>query len=149
MIQMPLREAFGATRSPGVPMILSEVVAELGDAASAQQIAGFGFAIGQRLAARLKLDQVTDLNDLETHLNRLWSDMGLGESRLHADETALLVEHDPGLIRPDVLSPAARPFLVELFRGTIDACFRALGSAPGVHTSAVWNERTIELRHGL
>lgn len=149
MIQMPLREAFGSTRSPGVPLILSDVVAELADAASPQQIAGFGFALGQRLAARVRLDQVAGLNDLEMHLNRLWSDLDLGECRLHADETALVVEHDPGLLRPEVLSPAARPFLLELLRGTFDACFRALGSAPGVQTSATWHERTIELRHGV
>lgn len=149
MIQMPLREAFGSTRSPGVPLILSEVVAELSDAASAQQIAAFGFALGQRLAARLRVDQVTDLNDLEMHLNRLWGDLGLGECRLRAEEMALVVEHDPGLMRPDVLSPSARPLLLEMLRGACDACFRALGSAPGVQTSAAWHERTIELRHGL
>jgi hypothetical protein len=145
---MPLREAFGTTRSPGVPLILSEVVAELADAASAQQIAGFGFALGQRLAARVPLDQVTDLNDLEAHANRLWADLDLGQCRLYADDAALIVEHDPGLLRPDVLAPAARPFLLELVRGMFDACFRALGSAAGIQTSATWHERTIELRHG-
>lgn len=149
MIQMPLREAFGAVRSSGVPIILSEVVAELGDGASQQQIAGFGFALGQRLAGRLQLDQVSALGDLELHLNRLWEELGLGECRIHADEAALLIEHDPGLLRPDVLAPAARPFLLELIRGTCDACLRALGSAPSVQTTAEWNDRTIDLRHGL
>ncbi|WP_425490419.1 cellulose biosynthesis protein BcsD [Novosphingobium hassiacum] len=145
---MPLRESFGKTRSPGVPLILSMIVAELGDAASAKQIAGFGFALGQRLAARLQLDLVTDLSDLEMQVNRLWSDLDLGQGRLYADEAALVVEHDPGLLRPDVLSPAARPFLLELLRGTFDACFRALGSSPGIQTSANWREQVIELRHG-
>lgn len=149
MIQMPLRDAFGTTRPSGVPIILSELVAELGDAASQQQIAGFGFALGQRLAARLQLDQVSALADLEMHLNRLWDELGLGECRLHAEETALVVEHDPGLLRPDVLAPSARPFLLAMIRGTCDACFRALGSAQSVQTTAEWNERIIELRHGL
>ncbi len=148
MIEMPLRESFGRTRSPGVPLILSVMVAELGDSASAQQIAGFGFALGQRLAARLQFDQVTDLSDLEAQVNRLWADLDLGQCRLHADDAALIVEHDPGLLRPDVLSPAARPFLVELLRGTFDASFRALGSSPGIHTTATWREQVIELRHG-
>ncbi|AJP71760.1 cellulose biosynthesis protein BcsD [Sphingomonas hengshuiensis] len=148
MIQAPLHEAFGGTRSPGVPLLLSEVVAELADAASAQQIAGFGFALGQRLASRVRLDQVNGLDDLESQLNRLWSDLDLGRCRLHADDTALVVEHDPGLLPPDTLSPAARPFLLELVRGTFDACFRALGSAAAIHTSATWQDRIIEVRHG-
>ncbi len=148
MIQMPLREAFGSTRSPGVPLIISEVVAELADAATTQQIAAFGFAIGRRLAARVRLDQVSGLDDLELHLNRLWSDLDLGESRLQADDAALVVKHDPGLMRPDMLTPAARPFLLELLRGTFDTCFKALGSAPGVQTRATWNDRLIEVRHG-
>ena len=148
MIQMPLYQSFGKTRSPGVPLILSAMVAELGDAASAQQIAGFGFALGQRLAARLQFDQVTALSDLETLVNRLWSELDLGQSRLHGHESALIVKHDPGLLPPDVLSPAARPFLLELLRGTFDACFRALGSADGIQTSATWHEQVVELRHG-
>lgn len=146
---MPLREAFGALRPSGVPIILSELVAELGEAASQQQIAGFGFALGRRLAARLPLDQVTALSDLEIQLNRLWEDLGLGECRLHADDAAIIVAHDPGLLRPDVLAPTARPFLLELIKGTCDACFRALGSAPSVQTTGDWHDRTIELRHGI
>lgn len=149
MIQMQLREAFNAARPSGVPIFLSEVVAELGDAASQQQIAGFGFALGQRLAARLSLDQVSALGDLQLHLNRLWEELGLGECSIHADDAALVVVHDPGLLRPDVLAPAARPFLLEVIRGACDACFRALGSGPSVRTTAEWNDRTIELRHGV
>lgn len=148
MIQMPLHQVFGRTRPSGVPLILSEVVAELADAASAQQIASFGFALGQRLAARLQLDHISDLNDLEAHLNRLWSDLDLGGSRLHADDTAIVVAHDAGLMRPDELAPEARPFLLELLRGTFHACFLALGSAPGVQTTAAWHDRLIEVRHG-
>lgn len=148
MSQLPSHDAFGAIRSPGVPIILSEVVAELSDAASPQQIASFGFALGRRLAARLQLDQVAAIGDLEARLNRLWKELGLGECRLRAEAAALLVAHDPGSLRIDVLAPAARPFLLELVRGTCDACFRELGSTPSVQTTAHWNERIIELRHG-
>ena len=148
MIQIPLREAVNSARLPGVPLILSEVVAELADVANTQQISAFGFAIGRRLAARVQLDQVFDLEDLEHHLNRLWRDLDLGETRLQADDAALVAKHDPRTMRPDLLIPAARPFLLELLRGTFDTCFKSLGSAPGVQTRAVWNGSLIEIRHG-
>lgn len=148
MIQMSLHETVGNAGSPGVPLILSEVVAELADVATAQQISAFGFAIGRRLAARARLDHVVDLEDLEHQLNRLWQDLDLGESRLEADDAAIVAKHDLRAMRSDVLTAAAQPFLLELLRGTFDTCFKALGSAPGIQTRAMWNDRLIEIRHG-
>lgn len=148
MIQMPLREVVENAHLPGVTLILSEVVAELSDVATAQQISAFGFAIGRRLAARVQLDHVVDLEDLERHLNRLWEDLNLGESRLEADNAAIVARHDPRAMRPDLLTLAARPFLLELLRGTFDTCFKDLGSSPSIQTCAIWNGRFIEIRHG-
>jgi hypothetical protein len=148
MIQMPLRETFATARPNGVPIMLSLMVTELADVLPAKQIGNFAFSLGQRLAARIQMAEVTDLNDLQQCLNRLWSDMGLGQARLSVDELAIAVEHDPGTLRPDVLDPAARPAFMEFLRGTYHACFHLLGSADAMVTSAAWTGQVIEIRHG-
>jgi len=148
MIQMPFNQSSTSYRAPGVPILLAQVVAELSDVASAPQIASFVFALGQRLAARVSLDDAASLTDFEDRVNQLWRELGIGQSRLAADETAIVVQHDPGLLPPDVLEPLARPYLAELVRGTFDACFRRLGSTDATQTTVKWTEQTIEIRHG-
>lgn len=148
MIQMPFSSTSSSLRAPGVPILLGQVVAELSDVASAPQIASFVFALGQRLAARVSLDDATSLADLEDRVNLLWRELGIGQSRMTADETAIVVLHDPGLLPPDVLEPLSRPYVAEMMRGTFDACFRRLGSNGSTQTTAKWTEQTIEIRHG-
>lgn len=148
MIQMPLRETFATMQPIGAPIMFSLMAAELADVLPAPQIGALAFALGQRAAARVPMAHVTDLNDLQQCLNRLWSDLGLGSARLSVDELAIAVEHDPGTLRPDVLDPAARPAFVEFLRGAYHACFQMLGSSDVMVTSARWNGPVIELRHG-
>lgn len=148
MIQMPLRETFATARPVAAPIMLSLMVAELADVLPAPQIGAFAFALGQRVAARVPMTNVTDLTDLQQSLNRLWTELGLGSARLSVDELAIAVEHDPGTLRPDVLDPAARPAFVEFVRGAYHACFQMLGSSDAMVTSAKWNGQVIELRHG-
>lgn len=148
MIQMPFNQSSTSFRTPGVPILLAQVVAELSDVASAPQISSFVFALGQRLAARVSIEDAASLADLEDRVNQLWRELGIGQSRMTADETAIVVQHDPGLLPPDVLEPLARPYLAELVRGTFDACFRRLGSTEATQTTAKWTEQTIEIRHG-
>jgi hypothetical protein len=133
---------------PGVPILLAQVVAELSDVATPSQIESFVFALGQRLASRVYLNDAASLNELEDQVNLLWRELGIGRSRMSADATAIVVHHDPGHLPTDVIEAEARRYLADLVRGTFDACFRRLGSGDKTQTTTKWVKQMIEVRHG-
>ncbi|MCC6941214.1 cellulose biosynthesis protein BcsD [Novosphingobium sp.] len=145
---MPLTATSSALNVHGVPILLAQIVAELSDVAPASQIESFVFALGQRLATRVYLNDAASLAELEDQVNLLWRELGIGRSRMAADVTAIVVHHDPGHLPADVIEPQARPYLAELLRGTFDACFRRLGSSEKTQTTAHWVKQMIEIRHG-
>jgi len=145
---MPLTATSSALNVHGVPILLAQIVAELSDVAPASQIESFVFALGQRLATRVYLNDAASLAELEDQVNLLWRELGIGRSRMAADVTAIVVHHDPGHLPADVIEPQARPYLAELLRGTFDACFRRLCSSEKTQTTAHWVKQMIEIRHG-
>jgi hypothetical protein len=145
---MPLTATSPSLSVHGVPILLAQVVAELSDVAPVPQIESFVFALGQRLATRVYLNDAASLTELEDQVNLLWREIGIGRSRMAADATAIVVHHDPGHLPDDVIEAEALPYLAELVRGTLDACFRRLGSSEKTKTTAKWVKHMIEIRHG-
>ncbi len=145
---MPLTATSSSLSVHGVPILLAQVVAELSDVAPVPQIQSFVFALGQRLATRVYLNDAASLTELEDQVNMLWRELGIGRSRMAADATAIVVHHDPGHLPEDVIEAEALPYVAELLRGTFDACFRRLGSSDKTKTTAKWVKQMIEIRHG-
>lgn len=130
--------------------LLAALLAEIADASSEEQAAGFFGAVGARIAALMSLDGIEDADELTARINGLWDALGWGQVALDFDDNGIDIHHRdlPALLADD-RAPLWHRAAPAVLAGAYHAWFRALGS--GVHLSTRVlrvSPQQIALRHG-
>lgn len=139
-----------AALTNGSDVLSAALIAEIREITSDEEAQGFFMAIGQRIAARLSLENAESAQDIAARINDFWDAMGWGEVVLQFDDEGVDILHRNLSMPPDGQENGESDVVAFLLQGAYDSWFRSLGSGPRLRTRVTRrSEGTIELRHGL
>lgn len=132
-----------------IGLMLELLLNEVRATAQPEEELAFYHAIGFQLAAQYPLQPSGDLLAVETELNAVFQQLGLGAVRLSLAADGIYIRHR--LLQIDGLGQdgAWRAVLPRILQGAYDAWLRSLGSGPKLRTTIVSSDGfTFEFRHG-
>ena len=127
------------------------LLSEIGAVTSPEQHRGLLVAVGRRMAASSKLADVSHLDNLAEHANRLWQSLNWGSAGFEMDDEGIDIVHRDLPVASNEHLANWEDILPAILEGAYSEWFEQIGGSAGTLHTRITRQvpGEVEIRHGL